>query len=118
MRTLTNSIVVAMLSLGTPAFVQAQGAPPASDTQTPPAKSSTTIRSIKVVDVKELQPEARSQVEDFVARTKEEDLKSLRASLDALPQAATALKDRGFNSAQVVAINIEDGVLTMFAKTA
>ncbi|MEH2470059.1 hypothetical protein V1281_000692 [Nitrobacteraceae bacterium AZCC 2161] len=118
MRTFTTSVIVAALSLGTPAFVQAQGAPSKSETQAPSAQSSVSIRSIQVVDVKELQPAARSQVEDFVARTSEQDLQSLRQSIDALPQAASALKAKGLSSSQVVAINIADGVLTMFAKTA
>ena len=33
-------------------------------------------------------------------------------------EAASALKAKGLSSAQVVAINIADGVLTLFAKTA
>jgi Spy/CpxP family protein refolding chaperone len=118
MRKFTTSVIVAALSLATPAFVQAQGAAAPSEAQTPAAKSNTTIRSIKVVDLNELQPEMRSQVEAFALRSKEEDMTSLRKSLDALPQAASALKEKGLSSAQVVAINIDDGVLTMFAKSA
>ena len=118
MRILTTSVLAATLMLGTPAFVLAQAAPSPAETQTPPAKSNTMIRSIKVVDVKELQPAERAQVEKFVAGTKQEDLQALRQSLDALPQAASALKDKGLSSSQVVAINIEDGVLTMFARIA
>lgn len=118
MRILTTSVLAATLTLGTPAFVLAQAAPSPTETQTPPAKSNTAIRSIKVVDVKELQPAERAQVEKFVAGTKQEDLQALRQSLDALPQAASALKDKGLSSSQVVAINIEDGVLTMFARIA
>jgi hypothetical protein len=45
-------------------------------------------------------------------------LQSLRKSIDATPEAASALKAKGLNSSHVVAINIADGVLTMFAKTA
>ena len=117
MRKFTTSVIVAALSLGTPAFVQAQGGAAPAAAQAP-AKSSATVRSVKVVDLKELQPEMRSQVEKFASTTKQEDMMSLRKSLDALPQAASALKDKGLSSAQVVAINIDDGVLTMFAKTA
>jgi len=112
MRTLTATAIIAALSLGTSAFVQAQGA------QTPPAQSSTTIRSsIQVVDVKELQPAARSKVEDIVAQTSEQDLQSLRQSIDAAPQVASALMAKGLSSSQVVAINVADGGLTIFAKT-
>lgn len=117
MRKFTTSVIVAALSLGTPALVQAQGAASQAEAQAP-AKSSATVRSVKVVDLKELQPEMRSQVEKFASTTKQEDMSSLRKSIDALPQAASALKEKGISSAQIVAINIDDGVLTMFAKTA
>jgi Spy/CpxP family protein refolding chaperone len=118
MRILTASVIIAALSLGTPAFVQAQGAPSQPEAQTPPAQSSTVIRSIQVVDIKELQPAVRSKVDEIVARTSEEDIQSLRKAIDATPEAASALKAKGLTSSHVVAINIADGVLTMFAKTA
>ena len=123
MRIVTASAIIAALSLGTPAFVQAQGAPPQSqgapsqsEAQTP--QSATVIRSIQVVDVKDLQPAVRSKVDELVASTREEDIQSLRKSIDATPEAAAVLKAKGLSSSQVVAINIADGVLTMFAKTA
>ena len=118
MRIFTAFVIVAAVSLGTPALVQAQGAPSQSEAQKPPAQSSTVIRSIQVVDLKELQPAVRSKVDDVVAQTSEEDLQSLRKSIDATPEAASALKAKGLSSSQVVAINIADGVLTLFAKTA
>jgi hypothetical protein len=119
MRIFTASVIIAALALGTPAFVQAQGTPSQSDAQTPPAaESSTVIRSIKVVDIKELQPAVRSKVDELVAQTSDEDIQSLRKSIDATPETVAALKAKGLNSSQVVAINIADGVLTMFAKTA
>src|ERR1700726_5337438 len=119
MRIFTASVIIAALSLGTPAFVQAQGAAPSQpEAQTPPAQSSTVIRSIQVVDIKDLKPAVRSKVDDVVAHTSEEDLQSLRKSVDATPEAASALKAKGLSSLQVVAINIADGVLTLITKTA
>lgn len=42
---------------------------------------------------------------------------SLRKTIDATPEALSALKAKGRNSAQVVAINIDpNGVLTLFTK--
>jgi hypothetical protein len=117
MRIFTASVVIAALSLGTPAFVQAQGAPSQPEAQTPPAQSSTVIQTIQVVDIKQLQPAVRAKVDEIVAQTSEEDIQSLRKSIDATPAAASALKAKGLSSAQVVAINIADGVLTLFAKT-
>ena len=118
MRIFTASVIVAAVTLGTPAFVQAQGAPSQPETQTPPAQSSTVIRSIQVVDVKDLKPAVRSKVDEVVAQTSAEDLQSLRQSIDATPAATSALKAKGLSSSQVVAINIADGVLTLFTKTA
>jgi hypothetical protein len=118
MRIFTASVIIAAVSLGTPAFVQAQGTPSQSEAQKSPAQSSTIIRSIQVVDVKDLQPAVRSKVDDVVAQTSEEDMQSLRKSIDATPEAASALKAKGLSSSQVVAINIADGVLTLFTKTA
>ena len=120
MRIFTASVIIAAVSLGTPAFVQAQGArvPSQSEAQTPPAQSSTVIRSIQVVDIKELEPAIRSKVDEVVAHTSDEDMQSLRKSIDATPEVASALKAKGLSSSQVVAINIADGVLTLFAKTA
>ena len=119
MRIFTASVIVAAVSLGTPAFVQAQGAPAQSEAQTPPDQSSAVIiRSIQVVDVKDLQPSERSKVDELVARTSEEDRQSLRKSIDAAPEVASVLKAKGLSSSQVVAFNIADGVLTLFAKTA
>jgi hypothetical protein len=117
MRIFAASVIIAALSLGTPAFVQAQGAPSQSETPTPP-ESSTVIRSIQVVDVKDLKPEVRSKVDDIIAHTSEEDIQPLRKSIDASPEVASALKAKGLRSSHVVAINIVDGVLTLFAKKA
>ena len=123
MRIVTTSVIIAALSLAAPALVQAQGNPAQSEAQKPQSEaqtpeSGTVIRSIQVVDVKYLQPAVRSKVDELVAATREEDIQSLRKSIDATPEAAAVLKAKGLNSSQVVAINIADGVLTMFAKTA
>jgi hypothetical protein len=118
-RIFTASVIIAALSLGTPVFVQAQGAAPSqSGAQKPPAQSSTVIRSMQVVDVKDLQPAVRSKVDEIVAQTSEKDIQALRKSIDASPEVAAALKAKGLNSSHVVAINVADGVLTMFTKTA
>jgi hypothetical protein len=118
MRIFTASVIIAAVSLGTPAFVQAQGAPSQSEAQKPPAQSSTVIRSIQVVDVKDLQPAVRSKVDEIVAQTSDGEMQSLRKAIDASPEVAAALKAKGLNSSHVVAINVADGVLTMFTKTA
>jgi hypothetical protein len=118
MRIFTASAIVATVCLfGTPAFVQAQGAPPQSET-TPPAESSTGTHSIEIVDIKDLQRAVRSKIDNIIAHTSKEDMQSFRQSIDATPAAASALKAKGLSSSQVVAVNIADGVLTLVAKTA
>src|SRR6266478_6454954 len=118
MRIFTASVIIAAVSLGTPAFVQAQGAPSQPEAQTPPDQSSTVIQSIQVVDVKDLKPDARSKVDDLVKHTSKKDMQSLRELIDSSPEAASALKAKGLSSSHVVAIHIADGVLTLFAKKA
>ena len=117
MRIFTASVIIAALSIGAPSFVQAQGTSSQPQAQTQD-QSSPGIRSIMVIDVKDLKPALRSKVDEVVAHTREEDMQSLRKSIDATPEAASALKAKGLSSSQVVAINIVDGILTLFAKTA
>lgn len=116
MQTVKAAALVAALTLATPAFALAQAA--GSQTENAPAKSSVQISKIQVIDVKQLPDAVKSQVDEIVSKSSDDDMKALRASIDASPAAAGALKEKGMTSAQVVAINIADGVLTMFAKTA
>jgi hypothetical protein len=126
MRNFTASVMIATLSLvslGIPAFVQAQGATPQaqaqeSPKQESPAQSDAVIRAVQVVDIKQLQPEVRAKVDEIVAQTSEDELRSLRKSIEEIPETVSALKEKGLNSSHVIAINIADGVLTMIAKTA
>ena len=117
MRISTASVIVVALSLGTPAWVQAQGAQPKAPPQAQ-SDQSNVVRSIQIVNIKDLKPEVRSQVEDVVANTSEEELRKLRDAIDATPEVVSALKANGLSSSHVVAINLEDGVLTLFTKEA
>jgi hypothetical protein len=69
--------------------VQAQGAQPKAPPQAQ-SDQSTVIRSIEVVNIKDLTPEVRSKVEDVVAKASEDDLRKLRDSIDASPEAVSA----------------------------
>lgn len=81
------------------------------------SEEAPAIRSIQVMDVDELKSDLRSQVDAIVASTKQDDMNSLREGIDATPEALSALKAKGRNSAQVVAINIDkEGVLTLFTR--
>jgi hypothetical protein len=85
----------------------------APEAQTPPDQSNAVIRSIQIVDVKDLKPAVRSKVNDIISHTSGEEMQSLRKSIDD-PDVVAALKAKGLNSSHVVA----DGVLTMFTKKA
>src|SRR6266850_7106904 len=82
MRFFTASVIIAALSLGTPAFVQAQGAPSQPEAQTPPDQSSTVIQSIQIVDIKQLQPAVRAKVDEIVKHTSKKEMQSLRELID------------------------------------
>jgi hypothetical protein len=121
MRIFMASVIVAALPLGTPAWVQAQGAQPKTPPQAQSDQSdqSAVIRSIRVVNIKDLKPEARSKVEEVVKNTSEEDLRRLRAAIDGTPEVVSVLKAKGLSSSHVVAIDLDDnGVLTLITKTA
>ena len=118
MRTFALSIAVAVALAGSLTLALAQASPAPSESQTEP-QQSVTIRSIQVVDIEELQADMRSNLDAFIANTREDEIKSLRDSIDATPQAVSALKAKGRSSAQVVAINTdENGILTIFTKKA
>jgi hypothetical protein len=68
MRIFTASVIIAALSLGTPAFVQAQGAPSQSEAQTPPAEASTVIRSIQCQSACKFDPVSASNFDPFERR--------------------------------------------------
>lgn len=119
MRALTTSAILIGLAFGTPAFAQGtmKSAPPQPESQA--QQSAPQIKSVQVVDVQDLPQDVRAQVDELASHTDQQDLQSLRQSIDASPGVSSALKAKGLSSAQVVAANVDkDGVLTLFAKKA
>jgi hypothetical protein len=73
---------------------------------------------IAIVALEDLPPELKTQAEAVITQTSVEDLLTLQSSIDASPQAATALAASGLDSSQVVAANIDgDGMLTLIIQT-
>ncbi|RWB26729.1 hypothetical protein, partial [Mesorhizobium sp.] len=73
---------------------------------------------IAIVALEDLPPELKTQAEAVITQTSVEDLLALQSSIDASPQAATALAASGLDSSQVVAANIDgDGTLTLIIQT-
>jgi hypothetical protein len=97
---------------------QQQAQPPAS-TPAAPSEPETApkIQRFNVVDVSELPQETQKQVEQVVAQGSEDNLKQLRSTIDATPEAKAALDAKGATSAQVVATAVsKDGTLTLITK--
>ncbi|WP_245316195.1 hypothetical protein [Mesorhizobium wenxiniae] len=70
---------------------------------------------IAIVALEDLPPELKTQAEAVITQ---EDLLTLQSSIDASPQAATALAASGLDSSQVVAANIDgNGTLTLIIQT-
>jgi hypothetical protein len=117
MRTWTTQAVVALLAIGMPVLVPAQGSPRPSSAEVQSEQGDTVIRSIEVVDIEDLQSDLRGKVDALLANMKQDELQSLRKLIDETPEAVSALKAKGRVTAQVVAVNVDkDGVLTMFTK--
>lgn len=117
MRTWTTPAIAALLAMGMPVLVPAQGSPRPSSTDTQSEQNDKTIHSIQVIDLEDLQSDLRRKVEALLASTKQDELQSLRDIIDKTPEAVSALKAKGRVTAQVVAINVDkDGVLTVFTK--
>jgi hypothetical protein len=116
------SALAIFLAIGAPTLAQTQAAPAPSNTEAQSSdhqtnQNSVTIRSIQVVDIEDLEADLRAKVDAVVENAKQEELQSLRDSIDATPQAVSALKAKGRVSAQVIAINVDDsGTLTMFTR--
>src|SRR5690606_2939445 len=110
----------AMIFAAAVAGAQEQPAqPPAGATPATPETPSATpgVQSVTVVDVTELPQNVQSQVDEVVAQGGEEELRKLRSSVDASPQATSALQAKGLTSQHVVAISMsQDGALTLITK--
>lgn len=73
---------------------------------------------VAIVAIEDLPPDLKTQAEAVITETSAEDLHALQNSIDASPQAKSALAANGLNSSQVVAANIDgDGTLTLIIQT-
>ncbi|CCV15258.1 hypothetical protein [Mesorhizobium sp. STM 4661] len=73
---------------------------------------------VAIVAIEDLPPDLKTQAEAVITQTSAEDLQALQSSIDASPQATSALAANGLNSSQVVAANVDgDGTLTLIIQT-
>jgi hypothetical protein len=104
------------LALAGAAGAQQQPAP-SSPAQQAPGATAPKISTVNVVDVDQLPPETKTQVDAYVAKQGDDGLKKLRASVDSTPEAKSALQQKGMTSQQVVAASLgNDGTLTLITK--
>lgn len=139
MRLSTTIATLSALALASPVYAQSVGpelapVPPTApqtlpeqatpqgttpDQATPDdAFSAQNFTAVTIVAMEDLPPDIKAQAEAVVTQTSAEDLRILQSSIDASPQAASALTANGLNSTQVVAANIDgDGTLTLIIQT-
>src|SRR5882757_3874489 len=133
MRTLTIVLALSALALAQPAAAQLAGpqlpqaSPPAEqpipdgtvpDDQAQADQDGQNVTNIVVVAMEDLPADIKAQAEAVVTRTTAEELAKLQNSVDASPEAVSALRANGLNSTQVVAANIDgDGTVTLIIQT-
>lgn len=141
MRMLTTIAALSGLALAQPIHAQPsdpqlpQIAPPAPEAlpdptlpqpdQAPPDQAmpdqgftDQNFTGIAIIALEDLPPELKTQAEAVITQTSVEDLLTLQSSIDASPQAASALAANGLDSSQVVAANVDgDGTLTLIIQT-
>ena len=127
MRNLTIVLALSALALAQPAAAQLAG--PRLPQASPPQQSlpddhaqsdedGQNVTNVVVVAIEDLPADIKAQAEAVVTRTTAEDLAKLQNSVDASPEAVSALRENGLNSSQVVAANIDgDGTLTLIIQT-
>lgn len=129
MRMLTIVIALSGAVITQPIYGQSIGpqlpqmTPPQGEVQpeeTLPDQGSPGLNftGIAIVAVEDLPEDVKAQADAVINQTSAEDLLRLQTSIDASPQATSALRANGLNSSQVVAANIDgDGTLTLIIQT-
>jgi hypothetical protein len=136
MRMLTTIAALSGLALAQPIHAQPsdpqlpQIAPPAPEALPDPTLpqpdqpmpdqgfTDQNFTGIAIIALEDLPPELKTQAEAVITQTSVEDLLTLQSSIDASPQAASALAANGLDSSQVVAANVDgDGTLTLIIQT-
>jgi hypothetical protein len=69
---------------------------------------------VAIIAMNALPVEVQLQVKAKIAETNKDDMQALRDSIDATPEATSALKAQGISSAEVIAALVDDeGKLTL-----
>ncbi|MCF6126996.1 hypothetical protein EN904_21720 [Mesorhizobium sp. M7A.F.Ca.CA.001.07.2.1] len=129
MRMLTIAVALSGAVIIQPVYAQTVGpqlpqvTPPQGEVQpeqalSDPGSADLNFTGVAIVAVEDLPDEIKAQADAVINQTSAEDLLRLQNSVDASPQATSALRANGLNSSQVVAANIDgDGTLTLIIQT-
>jgi len=120
MRSVTIAIIGAALIVSGSAGAQAPASP------TPPAnapqqneETTTTIKSVNVVDLDALPAAAQEQINQEVTKQPAEKIQQIRTAIESEPKLKSALASKGFAPRDVVTAALEsEGELTIVAKRA
>lgn len=121
MRKMISLTALAVTAFATAAMAQQalpEPSPASPEIQSPtsatPNAAAPMIQSVNVVELEQLPQETQKELNDRVAEGGEAGLKQLQGSVEAMPQAATALSEKGLTSKDVIVASIsQDGVLTL-----
>ncbi|MFC3322991.1 hypothetical protein [Mesorhizobium cantuariense] len=101
-----------------PQVMPPQGEAQPEETLPDQGSPDLNFTGVAIVAVEDLPAEIKAQADAVIDQTSAEDLLRLQNSVDASPQATSALRANGLNSSQVVAANIDgDGTLTLIIQT-
>ena len=112
MRILTTLLICAAASLAAPVYAQTENErPPANESQGAPQLRPTAVA---IIPMNALPVEVQMQVKAKIAETNKDDMQALRDTIDATPEATSALRAQGISSAEVIAALVDDeGKLTL-----
>lgn len=119
MRRLSRALACAALALVAASPAWAQNAPPAPSQSAPESRSAPSARSVSVVDIASLPAEAQRRINARTLEMSESDIRKMRDAIDSMPEASTALMEKGLRPSQVIAIDTgDDGAVTLITRTA
>jgi hypothetical protein len=114
MRILTTFVICAAASVAAPIYAQAENEHPPTNELPGDPQVRHTVPNVAIIDMNALPLEVKMQVNAKIAQMSEDDMQTLRSSIDATPEASSALREKGLGSAEVIATLVDDaGRLTL-----
>lgn len=123
-KTLILAATATITMMATAASAQQQPAAPTSPAPVAPSPATPdaqpaapAIRAVNIVDIEQLPKETQTQVNDMVVQRGDVGLKELRGTIDATPELASALKQKGLTSQDVIVASLDQqGTLTLVTR--